>query len=356
MNRQRDRHQYDLDTPQEIPAGSGRMRIKSPPARPSRRAAVILVLAALAAPLPASGSDKDTHPERSTQMAALDGAPASKATTSRTSPPAPALKFNKGLLWKIEPPGRPPSYLFGTIHSTDRRVTRLPPAVRTAFDEATSFTMELLISGAGIASMADAMFFNDGRTLPGVAGEDLYIEAKQAMADNGLPVQDLDKKKPWVVIMLLSAPPAEPKLALDLLLQLQATVQGKRVYGLETMAEQIAVFDGMSIDEQVVLLKETIRTRAQSARQYDSLLQAYLKRDLGKLMSLVYGSGPQGTPAYDNLLDRLLTRRNVLMAQRMRARIETGNAFIAIGAAHLAGERGLLRLLEQQGYRVTAVY
>ena len=82
------------------------------------------------------------------------------------------------------------------------------------------------------------------------------------------------------------------------------------------------------------------------------MLQAYRNRDLAVLMSLVYESGPQGTPAYDNLLERLLARRNTIMVKRMRAQIEAGNAFIAIGAAHLAGEHGLLRLLGYPFFRV----
>lgn len=319
-------------------------------------AAAILVVSVLVAPLPVGGSDVQARRDSHSQIVAARGTAHSTAATSGTATPRRTLKFNKGLLWKIESRGRQPSYLFGTIHSADPRVTRLPPPVRAAFDEASSFTMELLISGAGIVSMAEAMFFSGDQTLRSVVGEDLYVKTQQAMTDHGLPIQGLNKKKPWVVLMLLSTPRPEPRLALDMLLQLQATVQGKQIYGLETMEEQIAVFNDMPIDEQVALLQDTIRLRANIDRQFESMLQAYRNRDLAVLMSLVYESGPQGTPAYDNLLERLLARRNTIMVKRMRAQIEAGNAFIAIGAAHLAGEHGLLRLLEQEGYRITAVY
>lgn len=267
-----------------------------------------------------------------------------------------SLRFTKGLLWKIESPGRSASYLFGTIHSADPRVTKLPPVVRSAFDRASSFTMEMLINGTGIASMAEAMFFEQGQTLRAVLGNELYSLAEQAMADHGLPTIGLNKKKPWVVIMLLNTPRAEAGLALDMLLQLEATLQGKPTYGLETMEEQIAVFNGMSLDDQVALLKDTVRVREIIARQFESLIRTYRARDLVGLMTLVNGHERFSTPAYQTMLDRLLTRRNEIMLERMRPRLVEGNAFIAVGAAHLPGESGLLQLLQQAGYQISVVY
>lgn len=274
-----------------------------------------------------------------------------KADTARQS-----KKFSKGLLWKVESPGRQPSYVFGTMHSADPRVTQLPQVVRAAFDQSSSFTMEMLVNGAGIASMAEAMFFKGDQTLRRIIGQNLYTEAKQAMIEHGLPTRDLNKKKPWVVIMLLSTPRAEAGLALDLLLQLEATVQGKPTYGLETMEEQIAVFNDMSLEDQVALLKDTVYMRVEVKRQFERLLQAYRDRDLVALMSLVRGYPRQSSRAFETMLERLLTKRNVTMVERLRPRLEEGNAFIAVGAAHLPGESGLLSLLENVGYRVTAVY
>ncbi|UCE88321.1 MAG: TraB/GumN family protein [Pseudomonadota bacterium] len=53
---------------------------------------------------------------------------------------------------------------------------------------------------------------------------------------------------------------------------------------------------------------------------------------------------------------RFIVERNRLMLERMQPRLREGNAFIAVGALHLPGEQGLLRLLERRGYRVKAIY
>ncbi|MFQ5545722.1 MAG: TraB/GumN family protein [Acidiferrobacterales bacterium] len=265
-------------------------------------------------------------------------------------------KFSRGLLWKIESPGREASYLFGTMHSADPRVTDVHQSVRDALNNASSFTMELLFNGASISSMAEAMFFAKDRSLRATVGDELFEQTKQAMVDHGFPTRGLDSKKPWVAIMMLNTPPAEPGLALDLLLQLEATLQGKPTFGLETMEEQIGVFNNMSMEDQITLLRHAVRTHGEITREFERLVQIYRSGDLNGLVELVRGYKDEEGGAYDAMLERLLTRRNHVMVERMAPRLKEGNAFIAVGAAHLPGENGLLDLLDRAGYRVSAVY
>jgi hypothetical protein len=79
-------------------------------------------------------------------------------------------------------------------------------------------------------------------------------------------------------------------------------------------------------------------------------------RDLAQLMAIVDEPKRQRSPAFTRMMNRLLTQRNDIMLKRMRARLDEGNAFIAVGAAHLSGEQGLLQLLHGLGYHVSVVY
>ena len=281
-------------------------------------------------------------------------------TTARacTAPAPAACRYTKGLLWKIERGGNKPSYLFGTIHISDPRVTNLPAPVRDAFNAAASFTMELIFDGAGITHLAEIMFFNDGRTLEGAIGAKRYAEVQRLLAERGTPSTDLEKKKPWAVVMLLSAPP-QSGIALDLQLQVDATLRSKPTYGLETVQEQIAMFDGLAMADQVAMLDSTLRHYRESQKLFESIVQAYVARDLTRLMTL---TEPPSTATADDrrvhttVMERLLLSRNTRMVERMQPRLQQGNAFIAVGAAHLAGERGILPLLEQAGFRVTPIY
>jgi uncharacterized protein len=290
---------------------------------------------------------------------ALLGAPVSHAADvaklCRAGDTSVACRYAKGLLWKIERSGHAPSHLFGTIHISDPRVTNLPPPVREAFNAARSFTMELILDGAGFVHMAETMFFNDGRTLESVLGVERYKEIQRTLLDRGLPVSDLNRKKPWVVVLMMSGP-GRSGLALDMQLQVGATLQEKPTHGLETMQEQLAVFNGLSIEDQVSMLNSTLRYHLEMEKMLETMVQAYLSRDLNRIMAIMDSAAVDDRRLQDILMTRLLTQRNVRMMDRMRSRLVEGNAFIAVGAAHLPGTDGLLALLERAGWRVTPVY
>jgi uncharacterized protein len=264
--------------------------------------------------------------------------------------------FRHGLLWKIETPGVAPSYLFGTYHSSDPRITTLPCPVKAAFDRSASYTMEVIANGAGIGSMAEAMYFSDGKTLKEVLGDALYQETLRVVSASGLALADsINNLKPWAVMVALSAPPDEG-LFLDMALQLDATLQNKPTYGLETMAEQISVFNDMSLDDQVVLLRDAVQNYQLNQDAMQELSRAYLQRDLGALLALNDKYKPQDARVSATMMDRLLVQRNARMADRLRTRLKEGNAFIAVGALHLPGDNGLLQLLSTAGYHVTRIY
>ena len=281
-------------------------------------------------------------------------------------PPVPACpdaarsknggRYARGVLWKIERNDLAPSFLFGTIHTDDPRVLNLPAPVQEAFDGSDSFTMETFFNASGLIAMAEAMFFSDDQSLERVVGKETYSLVEQAFIERGLPTRDLDKKKPWAIFMTLGAPRAKSFLFLDLMLQRNAVLAGKPNYKLETMAEQIAVFDQMPLENQVKLLQETLQQHEHLAAQMESMIQAYLARDLACIMKIVHQDDPDNSAAYSSLVSRLLTDRNKKMADRLQSPLQEGNAFIAVGAGHLPGDQGILRLLEQKGYGLTAVY
>jgi uncharacterized protein YbaP (TraB family) len=278
-----------------------------------------------------------------------------KPEACRIAPQSAACRFAKGVLWKIERDGKAPSHLFGTIHLADARVTALPPPVRGAFDRSQRFAMELVLDGAAFVNMAEVMFFADERTLDGIIGAERFADLKKMYLAQNLPVADLNRKKPWAAMMQLSTN-RTGGVALDFRLQLDATLQNKDVVGLETIDEQLAVFDGLTMTDQVALLDSAMRQRELAPAAIEAMVQAYLARDLARIMTI--GDGERGANAqlHDTVMARLLTDRNQRMAERMGPILDAGNAFVAVGSAHLPGERGLLALLERAGWRVTPVY
>lgn len=280
----------------------------------------------------------------------------SAAKNSVSAVSEPASRYTKGLLWKIESPGATASYLFGTIHSDDARVIALPEAVTRSLDASSRFVMEAIVDGDALVRMAEVMFYNDGRTLEQVIGKKLYMESMKALTARGVPTLGIEKQKPWAVMMALSMPSPKTGEYLDIVLQARATEQNKPVSGLETIAEQLAVFDDLPLPDQVALLKDAVNTQADLEREFEALHKAYLARDLAAIMSIGEKNKPGDERLYMEVMDRLLAKRNLRMIERMAPILKLGGTFIAVGAAHLPGETGLLYLLEKAGYRVTAVY
>jgi uncharacterized protein YbaP (TraB family) len=274
-------------------------------------------------------------------------------------PAVAAERYEHGLLWRIEGRDAPASHVFGTVHLADPRVTSLPPAVARELGEARSLTLESGLDPAGILVLAGRMVFNDGRDLPGVAGVELFDRAARLTAGLGLPEPMLRLFRPWAVAMLLSVPPQDPTNVLDLVLARLATEQGKPVHELESMDEQISVFEGMSQQDQVALLRQAVDEYERMPRLIGRVIDAYLARDLAGLWRISQesvGTGEDERRLNEVFTRRLLHERNVRMAERAEPRLREGGAFIAVGALHLYGSGGVLSQLERRGWRVTRVY
>ena len=268
-------------------------------------------------------------------------------------------EFTQGLLWRVEKTGVAPSYVFGTIHIDDKRVTALPEPVRESFDGAQSFTMEVSLDDASLLRLAERMVYDDGRTLQDATGVGLYRKIVPVMEQHGVPEALLAAFRPWAVTLMLEVPQQNSMEVLDFMLYQMAQEQHKPVHELETADEQIAVFEDMPEADQVTMLKDAVENYQDIPGQTEQLVQAYLARDLAQMWRIDQQSTGDSAAVKDanrRLERRLLDERNARMAERMQPQLQRGGAFVAIGALHLYGARGVLELLRQRGYRVTRVY
>jgi len=155
---------------------------------------------------------------------------------------------------------------------------------------------------------------------------------------------------------MLSMPKSEGPV-LDEKIYTDAVRQHKEICGLETTAEHSNVFESFDMRTQVRMLKTTVERIDEVDEMYPALLQAYLERDLAAIARLVNASLLMEDGDIERIfIQRFLIDRNRKMVQRMVPLINQGGAFFAVGAMHLTGKAGLLRLLEARGYTVSRVY
>lgn len=271
--------------------------------------------------------------------------------------PVRADEFARGVLWEISGAAQATSHVLGTIHSDDPRVTRIPAEVEQVFNTAQSFTAELDMNMNTMLSAQQSMLFTDGRTLDGVLGQARFRRTVELTAHYGLPEPIIRQMKPWAVAVQLSLPRPQSGLFLDLLLYQQAQGKGLPVHGLETVTEQLSVFDDMPMQKQVIMLDEALDNYKEMPAMIDRLVQLYLQRDLAGLQKYNAQQMQKSDRALaDYVENKLLIERNRRMVERMQPRLREGKAFIAVGALHLPGEHGILNLLQEQGYKLKALY
>jgi|AntDeeMetagen681_2_1112603.scaffolds.fasta_scaffold03953_3 uncharacterized protein YbaP (TraB family) len=264
-----------------------------------------------------------------------------------------------GVLWRVQgPEDTDPSHVFGTIHSDDPRVLDLDPVIERAFRAARHYAFELDFDADIRQTAARAMFDQAPPTLEEQLGDEDWQRARRAAQARGVPENALRLMEPWALAITISVPAMDPAATLDRVLFRRATDLGRPVQGLETAEEQLSLFDDLPEREQLDLLRATLDLAEQDglAPMFESLTAAWLRGDLGALMEISESNPmlPDGE-RNDAFTERVVDERNERMVERMQPLIERGGAFVAVGALHLPGERGVLRLLEEAGYTVTPV-
>ena len=163
----------------------------------------------------------------------------------------------------------------------------------------------------------------------------------------------MDRLKPWAAAVTLGLPSAGNGRFLDMEIYLYAVGRQKRVLGLETVVEQLAVFDQMDVDIQLLLLDEMVKNAQLVPKQLEELTAVYLAGDLEQIERVERAQfDAMPAPVMQWFDDRLLDRRNARMLARLVGLLENDSVLVAVGAMHLAGETGLVAGLRQLGFRV----
>jgi uncharacterized protein len=272
------------------------------------------------------------------------------------------------LFWKIEREGIAPSFLLGTAHVTDSRVTTLPAGARERLDHAATVALELAELRDAQAMMAETLKNAALLVLPpGQSLWDLVPDADEpAIRDNpNLPAGGASAVygyQPWMVAAMLSIPLCESLRkstgieTLDGLIAAEAGTLNIPLVGLETVKEQLSTFAAMPQDQQVKYLVAVAKLGAATADYFETLISLYQQRRITAYMP--FARRAQVMSADDEKLmafveEDLVRKRNHRMAERAAALLAKGNAFIAVGALHLPGQEGLVELLRQAGYKVS---
>lgn len=277
----------------------------------------------------------------------------------------------KPMLWKIEGKGlKKPSYLFGTIHVSDKRVTTLHPHAQKAFDEADTFYAEVDLSPAKQLTASKYFLRNDGKSLSDLLGDKLVkaLDRELHAINPQFSSKAFELFHLWAIgaMLPLLEDQLQGKKALDMQLWDQATKTEKKTGAMETYKTQLGAMSKLPMKDQVALLDLSLQMMKKSRELkipvYRDILDAYLSGDPQKIDDAMKADSVMGIQ-YDRemkerMLKLMLDGRNPGMAESITKALSTptaGSCFFAAGVGHYVGEKNIIHMIKAAGYQVTLV-
>jgi hypothetical protein len=289
---------------------------------------------------------------------------ASWALACATPAPRPA---DTGLLflWEIaRPDGRGGvAHLLGSVHLSEREMD-FDPAVDRALDAADTLVLEIDPSDLDRESLAflsvEWGHFRDGRTLDAVVGPATWQAIEARAAEAGLPAESFRPMEPWLALLTLQTLALqregyELEKGVETKLTADAAQVGKPTQGLELPEDQLGVFDGLPLELQVRQLREFLDGGDENDSDLSVLLDAWRSGDEARLERELFAE-LERDPSLAPFYEVFYFDRNDRMARGIAQRVDAGGRwFVAVGAGHVVGARGIPSLLARHGYLVRRV-
>lgn len=247
-------------------------------------------------------------------------------------------------------------YLFGTVHALPKDAQWFTGPVERAYKSSDELVTEIPMDAQGDANaIAARALLPKGQSLRDMMAPAERMKFEEALVGLGLPVEAMDRFEPWYAAMTLSLLPVmqagyDPQTGAET--RLNAEGADKRKAALETVQQQIDLFDGLPQGAQLAFLKDTVNTVSTAKATLDAMVAEWMKGDADGLAKLL--NNELGDPV---LYKRLLTDRNANWAQWIDQRLkQPGTVFIAVGAGHLAGQQSVQEQLRKRGIKARRIW
>ncbi len=265
----------------------------------------------------------------------------------------PAAELEKSLLWKIEGKNAKTSYLFGTMHLIPAEKFFMPEKVTRAFAATNKLMMELDISNQAeaVQILAYATMPN-GQTIDKmISAEDYALLDSTLLAEIGMGMSIFNSYKPFVLEALLMSKMIDGDIeSYETTFGEMAAAAEKPILALETVKEQMSLFDELPYEEQMTDLMKYVKGDAEMDALFAKMVDMYVAEDVGGLYEYTSEYYPD-----EAFMQTLLFARNAKWIPKLEQQMAKSSLFIALGAAHLGGPKGVINFLREAGYKVTAV-
>jgi uncharacterized protein YbaP (TraB family) len=246
-------------------------------------------------------------------------------------------------------------YILGSIHVLRPSDYPLAPAVLNAYGDAKSIFMEVNLAEIDPQLMQTELLASarlpEGKTLPVIMGDARYKRAQALAREVGVDLGIFDAFAPWFAAEAISQLQLQqlgfqPQAGVEMFFLERARADGKSVAGLETVHDQIALFDALSMDQQANYLISSLEEAHDLPKEVDAMVHAWANGDTQWFADQLKSEIGRDPVLYDSVL----AARNRKWVPKIEALLnDDKNYLVIVGTGHLVGQGSVIALLKKDG-------
>jgi uncharacterized protein YbaP (TraB family) len=267
-------------------------------------------------------------------------------------------------MWKAQSPTAT-VWLLGSIHVGDDSLYPMAKPIEEAFAQAKAVVFEIDMNALSDPKTALQMVakgrYPEGQTLSKNVSKET-LEALQAWCEKrGVALQNLDALRPWLVSMTVSLMEIQlsgmsTDLGIDRHFAQRAKEAGKTILELETVEAQLGLFEQLTDKEQDGMLAQTLLDAKDAAGQMKRLIAQWKVGDARGMEEEFLAKPLREHPEWAPFMAKMFDDRNAKMAQGIQKLVKDHSPLlVVVGSGHMVGEKGLVRLLQKEGYAIQQV-
>ena len=246
-------------------------------------------------------------------------------------------------------------YILGSIHVLRPSDYPLAPAVLNAYGNAKTILMEVNLAEIDLQGMQTELLASarlpEGKTLQGIMGDARYQRAQVLAREVGVDLGIFDAFAPWFAAEAISQLQLQqlgfqPQSGVEMFFLQRARTDGKSVAGLETVHDQIALFNALSMDEQADYLVSSLEEAHDLPKEVGAMVHAWASGDTQWFADELKSEIGRDPVLYDSVL----VARNRKWVPKIEALLnDDQNYLVIVGTAHLVGQGSVIALLKKDG-------
>ncbi len=264
----------------------------------------------------------------------------------------------KSFLWEVEVKGEK-SYILGSIHMLKKSSFPLKKELETGFDNCNFLVVEADISTENMGEILRVTMeksgYKDGTKLKDHISPETFNLAKKRMDELNMSIDYFKNFKPWFLSMSITSMELmklgfDPNIGVDKYFLNKA--EEKKILELEGIPFQIGIFDNFSDKENDMFLLSSLKEADSLGENVDAMVTAWQSGDI-KALSKMVTENRSDEAELEDIFAILIDKRNLSMSVKMEKWLnEGGRYFFVVGAAHLVGEKGIINLLREKGFKL----